>query len=83
MTKKRIRIKLRVGHTATNKMFAQWWGDVLIQSAIFVQRLVTWDNVAFQSPTTAQTQTLGYIASADFRDRILQSSVFPIYLQSR
>ena len=40
-------------------MFAQWWGDVLIQSAIFVQRLVTWDNEAFQNPTTAQTQTLG------------------------
>ena len=39
-------------------MFAQWWGDVLVQSAIFVQRLVTWDNEAFQTPTTAQTQTL-------------------------
>jgi hypothetical protein len=39
-------------------MFAQWWGDVLAQSAIFVQRLVMWDNEAFQNPTTTQTQTL-------------------------
>jgi hypothetical protein len=39
-------------------MFAQWWGEVLVQSAIFVQCLVTWDSEAFQSPTTAQTQTL-------------------------
>ena len=41
-----------------NKMFAQWWGSVQAQSAIFVQRLVTWDSEAFQNPTTAQTQTL-------------------------
>jgi hypothetical protein len=34
-------------------------GFSVAQSAIFVQRLVTWDNEAFQSPTTAQTQTLG------------------------
>jgi len=33
-------------------------GFSVTQSAIFVQRLVTWDNEAFQSPTTAQTQTL-------------------------
>jgi hypothetical protein len=39
-------------------MFAQWWGLVQVQSAIFVQRLVTWDSEAFQKPTTAQTQTL-------------------------
>jgi hypothetical protein len=44
--------------TTHNKMFAQWWGDVLAQSAIFVQRLVMWDNEAFQNPTTTQTQTL-------------------------
>ena len=44
--------------TAANKMFAQWWGEVLVQSAIFVQRLVTWDSDVFQMPTTAQTQTL-------------------------
>lgn len=44
--------------TTHNKMFAQWWGSVLVQSAIFVQRLVTWDSEAFQIPTTAQTQTL-------------------------
>ena len=31
----------------------------------------------------AEITMLGYIASANFRDRILQSSVFPIYLQSR
>jgi len=44
-----------------NKMFAQWWGDVEVQSAIFAQSLVTWDSEAFQSPTTAQTQTLAVI----------------------
>jgi hypothetical protein len=43
-------------------MFAQWWGDVLAQSAIFVQRLVMWDDEAFQNPTTTQTQTLAVIA---------------------
>jgi hypothetical protein len=48
-------------------MFAQWWGDVLVQSAIFVQRLVTWDSEAFQSPTTAQTQTLAATASGQPR----------------
>ena len=42
-------------------MFAQWWGDVLVQSAIFVQRFVSGDSEAFQSPTTAQTQTLAAI----------------------
>jgi hypothetical protein len=36
-----------MGPTATNKMFAQWWGDVFVQSVIFVQRLVTWDSEAF------------------------------------
>jgi hypothetical protein len=47
--------------TVANKMFAQWWGDVLIQSVIFVQRSVSGDNEVFQSPTTAQTQTLAAI----------------------
>jgi hypothetical protein len=47
-----------------NKMFAQWWGSMKVQSAIFVQRLVTWDNEAFQSPTTAQTQTISMIKSS-------------------
>ena len=36
---------------------------IVTQSAIFVQRLVTWDSEAFQSPTTAQTQTLCAIHS--------------------
>ncbi|MEQ8301967.1 MAG: hypothetical protein RIB47_01155 [Cyclobacteriaceae bacterium] len=36
-------------------------GFSVAQSAIFVQRLVTWDNEAFQNPTTAQTQTLPII----------------------
>jgi hypothetical protein len=47
-------------------MFAQWWGLVQVQSAIFVQRLVTWDSEAFQSPTTAQTQTLYASQPRDF-----------------
>jgi hypothetical protein len=49
-------------------MFAQWWGSVQIQSAIFVQRLVTWDSEAFQSPTTAQTQTLAGIVKNDINN---------------
>jgi hypothetical protein len=47
--------------TAHNQMFLQWCGDVKAISAIFVQRLPTWDSDAFQSPTTAQTQTFGII----------------------
>jgi hypothetical protein len=40
-------------------------------------------DVVSNFPPDRKHGSLGYIASADFRDRLLQSSVFPIYLQSR
>jgi hypothetical protein len=36
--------------TTANKMFAQWWGDVLVQSVIFVQRFVSGTGRGFESP---------------------------------
>jgi hypothetical protein len=60
----------RLKRPAPNKMFAQWWGSVLVQSAIFVQRLVTWDSEAFLSPTTAQTQTLCASQAHDFKEQL-------------
>jgi len=59
MTAKKMR---RIKRTA-NKMFAQWWGSVLNSKCYLRSRLVTWDSEAFQSPTTAQTQTCGLVSS--------------------
>lgn len=36
--------------TVANKMFAQWWGDVLVESVIFVQRFVSGTGRGFESP---------------------------------
>jgi len=30
-------------------MFAQWWGDVLVQSVIFVQRFVSGTGCGFEN----------------------------------
>jgi len=53
---------------------------VLVQSAIFVQRLITWDNEAFQKPTTAQTQTL---AAIHFMTRLTFILIFFAALTAR
>ena len=47
-------------------MFMQLRGDCKGLSFIFVQRLVVWDSLVFQSPATAQTQMLGVILKQDY-----------------
>jgi hypothetical protein len=41
--------------TGGNKMFAQWWGDVKVQSVIFVQRLPTRTVAASKAHHCANT----------------------------
>ena len=40
-------------------MFAQWWGDVLVQSAIFVQRYVRGTGRGFESPPLRKHKRCG------------------------
>jgi hypothetical protein len=51
--------------TGANSMFLQWCRDELVESYIFVQRLVSWDRTRLRKGTTAETQTLA--ASPDKR----------------
>jgi len=44
--------------TAGNKMFAQWWRDVLVQSVIFVQRLPTRTVAASKAHHCANTNVV-------------------------
>jgi hypothetical protein len=43
-------------------MFAQWWGDVLVQSVIFVQRFVSWIGRGFESPPLRKHKRYGQFA---------------------
>jgi hypothetical protein len=45
--------------TGGNKMFAQWWGDVKVQSVIFVQRLPTRTVAASKAHHCANTNVVG------------------------
>jgi hypothetical protein len=42
-------------------MFAQWWGDVLVQSVIFVQRFVSWIGRGFESPPLRKHKRYGQL----------------------
>ena len=46
--------------TGGNKMFAQWWGDVKVQSVIFVQRLPTRTVAASKAHHCANTNVMGH-----------------------
>jgi hypothetical protein len=46
--------------TGGNKMFAQWWGDVKVQSVIFVQRLPTRTVAASKAHHCANTNVVAH-----------------------
>ena len=67
------------GHTATNKMFVQWWGSVSSSLYVSLFKLCrgtgrNWSALAFRfapllsppMPATAQTQTLVAMAAGQF-----------------
>lgn len=49
-------------------MFAQWWRDVLVQSVIFVQRLVTWDKYVFKAHHCANTNVGGHFNEDEIQE---------------